>query len=73
MNAGKIIAFIVIFTASFIVIFTALNDHTAPSPAPCRLPAGSLLPSGDAARINGHTFVCTDGTWVHVTGYGNQP
>ena len=54
-------------------------------PAPCHV-AGSQLPSGDAIKVdaagNGWTvnskvsgpfseFVCTDGTLVRVTGYGN--
>ena len=56
------------------------------SPAPCAV-ASSLTPSGDAILVDRHgsawTFgstvpggvleelVCTDGTWVKVTGYGN--
>ena len=57
----------------------------AVSPAPCRV-AGSQLPSGDAISVdsagNGWTIgskvsgpvqeqVCTDGTWVDVSHYGN--
>jgi hypothetical protein len=40
----------------------------AAGPAACARPS---LPSGDAMRAHGAEFVCTDGTWVHVTGYGN--
>jgi hypothetical protein len=41
-----------------------------PIPQRCKTPAGTL-PSGDAARFGGKTYVCTDGTWVHVSRYGN--
>ena len=67
-----------VFVAFMLAMFTigivsAASSHpTAPTaPAECRLPDGSLLPSGDAALIDGHTFVCTDGVWVKVTNYGN--
>lgn len=56
------------------------------TPAPCKV-ASSRLPSGDAIQVDAHgnawtfgsrvpggvleQFVCTDGTWVKVTGYGN--
>ena len=48
--------------------------------------AGNTLPSGDAIAVDARgnawgvedrtgprvrELVCTDGTWVHVTGYGN--
>ena len=60
----------------------AAGRVSAPSePAACHSPA---LPSGDAMSVDqaGNAsmppvrggvaeFVCTDGTWVHVTGYGN--
>jgi hypothetical protein len=39
-----------------------------PAPRACSNPA---LPSGDAAWRAGQEYVCTDGTWVRVTGYGN--
>lgn len=47
-----------------------------PIPQACTV-AGSPLPSGDAARMwipqlrSYQEFVCTDGTWIHITGYGN--
>lgn len=51
--------------------------HSQPAePAPCQV-ARTSLASGDAARLyvpqqhSMQEFVCTDGTWVHVTGYGN--
>jgi hypothetical protein len=47
-----------------------LASRPAPPPSPraCTRPA---LPSGDVARAGGTERVCTDGTWVRVTGYGN--
>ena len=53
---------------------------TASGPAACSRPS---LPSGDSMSIDdagngtspasgGLEFVCTDGTWVRVTGYGSQ-
>lgn len=59
--------------------------HHSAGPAPCYVMNGdagpetgtaqqhnAIVPAGDAARFNdGVTRVCTDGTWVHVTGYGN--
>jgi hypothetical protein len=49
------------------------------APAACHAPN---LPSGDAISVSavgaasapaagGTEYVCTDGTWVHVTSYGN--
>ena len=60
----------------------AVGRVSAPSePAACHVPS---LPSGDAISVdqagNANTpplrggvaeFVCTDGTWVRVSGYGN--
>jgi hypothetical protein len=41
------------------------------SPASCMTDGGDQISSGDAARFDKNKiFVCTDGTWVHVTGYG---
>ena len=46
----------------------ALHTHT-PGPRPCSSPR---LPSGDAMRAgNGTEYVCSDGTYVHVSHYGN--
>lgn len=47
---------------------TGYNAGTRNGPHSCTKPA---LPSGDAATIRGQEFICTDGTYVHVTGYGN--
>jgi hypothetical protein len=56
------------------VTASQLHGHAA-SPQPCQTPAGTWLPSGDAGDFQGQggvqTFVCTDGTWVHVSQYGN--
>jgi hypothetical protein len=47
------------------------NGHT-PASKPCVIHNGPALPSGDAAHFtDGTTRVCTDGTWVKVTRYGN--
>lgn len=61
----------------------ALHTTTTNAPRACHSP---YLPSGDAIQVdtrgNAWSFgsrtsgpvrwyVCTDGTWVHVTGYGN--
>jgi hypothetical protein len=48
----------------------AVHGTPASSPRPCRIGAGQM-PSGDAGRTGGRTWVCTDGTLVRVTGYGN--
>jgi hypothetical protein len=54
----------------------AAPGHRAADVASPRQCSHPVLPSGDAARLwvpQAHavqTFVCTDGTWVHVTGYG---
>jgi hypothetical protein len=62
----------------------ALRSPSA-SPAPCHV-ASSWLPSGDAIDVDVHgsawtagskvagplrQFVCTDGSWVAVSHYGN--
>lgn len=44
----------------------------APAPASCAY-AGDRMPSGDAIRTDTREEdVCTDGTWVAVTSYGNK-
>jgi hypothetical protein len=37
------------------------------APRSCDRPS---LPPGDAARLDGREYVCTDGAWIRVTGYG---
>ena len=51
------------------------TTHTT-APAPCSIDGGTMA-SGDAGNIyvpqmhSVQTFVCTDGTLVHVTHYGS--
>lgn len=59
-------------------------QHTTTTPRACSSPS---LPSGDAIKVDSHgnawtpgtdvkdqvaEFVCTDGAWVPVTGYGTD-
>ena len=47
--------------------------HTHPTtPRPCTFDGGGRIASGDAARTDTGVWVCTDGTLVHVTHYGNS-
>ena len=68
-NGLRIAAAVTLIGVAGGVIADAMTPaNTAPAPRSCSKPA---LPSGDAARLDGKTFVCTDGTWVRVTHYGN--
>lgn len=54
------------------IFFTgmAVGRLTAPhEPKPCPF-NGGYVASGDAGGLSNDQYVCTDGTWVHVTGYG---
>lgn len=82
----KLAAAVVLAATAAIAGGTGYALHTqAGSPAGCAV-AGHTLPSGDAMKVDSQgnawtedskvpgpvsTFVCTDGTWVHVTGYGS--
>jgi hypothetical protein len=46
----------------------APQNVTQQGPRGC---ANPVLPSGDAMRAHGQEFVCTDGAWIHVSGYGS--
>jgi len=73
------------FPAQAARVIQATRTITPPSPRPCYVMNGdrgpetgtaqqhdATLPSGDAGTFSdGVTRVCTDGTWVKVTGYGN--
>jgi hypothetical protein len=63
--AGLVLAFAMV--AGIIAITDSL-PYAGSSPAACHSPD---LPSGDAMRTGTAERVCTDGTWVHVSGYGN--
>ena len=50
----------------------AAHLTAASSPRPCTFDGGGTIASGDAARTTeGTTWVCTDGTLIKVTRYGN--
>jgi hypothetical protein len=65
-----VVGAVVVAVAGFAAGYAARGwiDPQQAGPAACSHPS---LPSGDAARVGGQMFVCTDGTWVHVAGYGN--
>jgi len=55
-----------------IVVGYALHTSHANTPRVCHFDGGGTLVSGDAARTtDGREWVCTDGTLIHVTSYGN--
>jgi hypothetical protein len=43
--------------------------HMTDGPRSCPF-NGGWIASGDAGGLPPDQYVCTDGTWVHVTGYG---
>jgi hypothetical protein len=63
--AGLVLAFAMV---AGIIAITDSRAYAGSSPPACRSPD---LPSGDAMRTGTAERVCTDGTWVHVSGYGN--
>lgn len=78
-RAGLLLGAGVLLAANVTAWAAFTPAQAAASPARCITPAGTWLLSGQAGDfpVTGHpgvqTFVCTDGTWVHVTGYGNTP
>jgi hypothetical protein len=67
---------IIAVLASCVIVFgCGYASHTyssaTPSPRPCSV-GSNHVPSGDAMRTDeNEEDVCTDGTWVAVTSYGN--
>ena len=64
--------------AGLLGALVAVHSQQQPAPVvprPCLIwkspGVKSFLPSGDAGMVDGHEQVCTDGTWVKVSGYGN--
>jgi hypothetical protein len=52
-------------------LLTGCAHTTTPAQTAPRACTHPSLPSGDAKRnAGGRVYVCTDGTWVHVGGYG---
>jgi len=51
--------------------FTGYALHDTNGPRSCTFDGGGRITSGDAARTDTGEWVCTDGTLVHVAGYGN--
>jgi hypothetical protein len=65
----KAVAWVTLLGAMFALgMLQVAEVHTPPTPTACSHPS---LPSGDAARLNGRTYVCTDGSWVPVARYGS--
>jgi len=58
---------------SGIAVILVLAIHpVGHGPRSCTFDGGGTIASGDAARTSeGTVWVCTDGTLVHVAGYGN--
>lgn len=63
-----------ILTSIAIMLTIALPVRAhATSPRACTFDGGGTLASGDAGQTSdGRIWVCTDGTLVHVTSYGNR-
>jgi hypothetical protein len=66
---AKTVAWVTVLGAMFALgIMQSAEIHAPRVPTACTHPT---LPSGDAARLNGRTYVCTDGSWVPVARYGS--
>ena len=78
MTTTKLIAAVAsIITAAVLAGWGTHSTPASAAPRPCRISATTWLPAGDASRQyipqlhRTQEFVCTDGTWVHVTGYSS--